>query len=75
MLGTGISDELLFAGLTSCRLFFLSFFFLFQSGSGAMIQIATNDTALNVSQEWGYYTSFDKNIDATRESSAETIQV
>lgn len=48
---------------------------LFQSDTGAIIQIATNETALNVSQAWGYYTSFDKNIDATKESSADTIQV
>ena len=48
---------------------------IFCSETGEMIQIATNDTALNVSQVWGYYTSFDSRLDTAEGSSAGKVQV
>lgn len=55
--------------------FILQLLASFLSETGEMIQIATNDTALNVSQVWGYYTSFDKSLDTVEDSGAQKVQV
>lgn len=46
----------------------------FDRATGAMISIATNHTTLNVTQTWGYYTSFDKTLDSAASNSAEPVQ-
>ena len=47
----------------------------FDSGTGAMISISCCGTTLNISQDWGYYTSYDNKIDMPFDNSSRPSQV